>query len=74
MNRKDFLRSATLIAGATVVAAPLGSASEVELQPALKVKLKKSLGFGMIREDLSVTSTTRGAGLPRRLAAATEPD
>jgi hexulose-6-phosphate isomerase len=52
MNRKNFIKSATLIAGAAAVAAPFVSASAAQVKPAAKVTLKKSLGFGMIKEDL----------------------
>lgn len=54
MNRKTFLQSAAWIAGASAVAAPLASAA-VQTNPApAKVTLKKGLGYGMIREDLSM--------------------
>lgn len=55
MNRKDFLRSAALIAGASAMAVPGASATEGMVQPSGKVSLKKSLGFGMIKEELSLT-------------------
>ena len=59
MNRKDFLRSAALIAGATAVAAPFVPASAAQVKPAAKVTLKKSLSFGMIQENLSLTDKFR---------------
>ena len=55
MNRKDFLRSAALIAGASAMAVPGASAAEGMVRPSGKVSLKKSLGFGMIKEELSLT-------------------
>ena len=54
MNRKNFIKSAALVVGATAVAAPFVSASVSQEKPATKVTLKKSLGFGMIKEDLSL--------------------
>lgn len=54
MNRKNFIKSATLAIGATAVAVPFASATVSQSKPATKVTLKKSLGFGMIKEDLSL--------------------
>lgn len=54
MNRKDFLKSAAVIAGASVVT-PLKSASFLQNKTIKKVVLKKSLGLGMIKEELSLT-------------------
>jgi L-ribulose-5-phosphate 3-epimerase len=54
MNRKNFIKSATLLIGATSVAAPFASATVSQSNPATKVTLKKSLGLGMIKEDLSL--------------------
>lgn len=54
MNRKDFLKSAAVIAGASVIT-PLKSASVMQNKPIKKVVLKKSLGLGMIKEELSLT-------------------
>lgn len=55
MNRKNFIRSATLIAGASAVIMPSVFASDSQGKTVDKVTLKKSLGFGMIKEDLSLT-------------------
>ncbi len=60
MNRKNFIRTASLLTGASVISAPMMSAKAGETRsaqsnPAGKVVLKKGLGFGMIREDLSLT-------------------
>ncbi|MEA4949859.1 MAG: sugar phosphate isomerase/epimerase family protein [Petrimonas sp.] len=53
MNRKDFIKSAVAIAGAAAVT-PFASASVSQSQPKKKVTLKKSLGLGMIKEELSL--------------------
>ncbi len=55
MDRKTFLKSATLMAGAAALVAPVTSACASPVKPASRVILKKSLGFGMIKEDLSLT-------------------
>ncbi len=55
MDRKNFIRSATLIAGASAVIMPSVFASDSRGKTVNKVTLKKSLGFGMIKEDLSLT-------------------
>ncbi|MGV8094538.1 MAG: sugar phosphate isomerase/epimerase family protein [Mangrovibacterium sp.] len=52
MDRKDFIRSAALMAGATATTTPFKSVSASGNKPAGKVSLKKGLGFGMINEDL----------------------
>jgi L-ribulose-5-phosphate 3-epimerase len=69
MNKRDFLKSAAVIAGATTVS-PLFSSgmkssliasglttasSKLNKQSTDKVTLKKSLGLGMISEDLSLS-------------------
>ncbi len=54
MNRKNFIRTASLITGASVMSAPLMTAKAAQKSPAGKVTLKKGLGFGMIKEDLSL--------------------
>lgn len=63
MNKREFIKSAAVIAGATAIT-PLASAvaSPVSAfasqagsgQGVKKVTLKKSLGFGMIKEELSL--------------------
>ena len=55
MDRKTFLKSATLMAGAAALVAPVTSACASPVKPASRVILKKSLGFGFIKEDLSLT-------------------
>ncbi len=55
MNRKNFLKSTALIAGATAVSSSFASASSIRANAQGKVTLKKSLGFGMIKEELSLT-------------------
>lgn len=60
MNRKNFIRTASLLTGASVMSAPLMTAKAAQTgsdqnNQAGKVTLKKGLGFGMIREDLSLT-------------------
>ena len=54
MNRKKFLKSAAVLAGAATIT-PFASASVLQSKPAKKVTLKKSLGLGMIQEELSLT-------------------
>ena len=55
MNRKSFIKSAALMTGAVTFATPTLSASVSQAKATNKVTLKKSLGFGMIREELSLT-------------------
>lgn len=55
MNRKGFIRSAAFMAGAATLAPSKLSASVSQTRAISKVTLKKSLGFGMIKEDLSLT-------------------
>ncbi|MDD3968853.1 MAG: sugar phosphate isomerase/epimerase [Proteiniphilum sp.] len=61
MNKRDFIKSAVILSGAAAVL-PLASAAEPLSTPAAGAKstpgsitLKKSLGVGMIREELSLT-------------------
>ena len=54
MNRKDFIKSAAVLAGAATIT-PFASASVLQNKPEKKVVLKKSLGLGMIKEELSLT-------------------
>jgi hexulose-6-phosphate isomerase len=57
MNKREFIKSTAVIAGATAVW-PLSSATVAHGKPDRKegkVTLKKSLGFGMINENLSLT-------------------
>lgn len=60
MNKRDFIKSAARIAGAVAVS-PLVSAAEPRTIPATgeksiagKIMLKKGLGYGMIKEELSL--------------------
>ncbi|WP_298648422.1 sugar phosphate isomerase/epimerase family protein [uncultured Proteiniphilum sp.] len=60
-DKRDFIKSAAVIAGAAVVS-PRASAAEPLAKPAAgeksisgKVTLKKALGYGMIKEELSLT-------------------
>lgn len=69
MNKRDFLKSAAVIAGATTVSPlfPSGmksssiasgittASANLNMQSTGKVTLKKSLGLGMITEDLSLS-------------------
>lgn len=55
MNRKSFIQSAAMMAGFSAVASPLAATALSTDKPAGKVTLKKGLGYGMIREDLSMT-------------------
>jgi len=55
MNRKNFIKSATLMAGASMLSTRSVSASVMQNKSPAKVMLKKGLGFGMIKEDLSLT-------------------
>ena len=55
MNRKNFLKSAALLAGSTFVAPHVQAAAKTQVagKPAAG-KLKKALGFDMIKEELSL--------------------
>jgi len=55
MNRKDFLKSVALMAGATAMSPSTVSASILQEKPKNKTMMKKGLGIGMIKEDLSLT-------------------
>jgi len=59
MNRRNFIRSTTLAVGVTIIATPFVSAAVSHGKSAGKVTLKKSLGIGMIKEDLSLTDKFR---------------
>ncbi len=61
MKKRDFIKSAAVIASAAVVS-PLVSATGSRTNPAMReesipdrVTLKKGLGYGMINEELSLT-------------------
>lgn len=55
MNRKDFIKSAAVLAGAAAMTPLASSASVLQGKPAKRVTLKKSLGLGMIKEGTSLT-------------------
>jgi hexulose-6-phosphate isomerase len=55
MNRKNFIKSAALVTCAAAIIPQTLSASVSQAEVTGKVTLKKSLGFGMIKEDLSLT-------------------
>lgn len=55
MNRKDFLKSVAIMAGATAINPSSASASIFQEKAEKKTMMKKGLGFGMIKEDLSLT-------------------
>ena len=55
MNRKDFIKSVAFMAGATAIGPSSASASIFQERPKKKTMMKKSLGIGMIKEDLSLT-------------------
>jgi L-ribulose-5-phosphate 3-epimerase len=54
MNRKNFIKSVALVAGVSVVSTPFVSAAVSRVKSDNNVSLKKGLGFGMIKEDLSL--------------------
>ena len=55
MNRKEFIKSVTLMAGAAALSPSSASASILKNKPQEKTMMKKSLGIDMIKEDLSLT-------------------
>ena len=55
MNRKHFIKSTALVAGLSAVSSSFSNASSVQKTAPGSVKLKKGLGFGMIKEDLSLS-------------------
>lgn len=55
MDRKNFIKSAILVAGASTVGAPLSQAAGSPTRINDQVRLKKSIGFGMITGNLSLT-------------------
>jgi len=55
MNRKDFIKSAAVLAGAAAMTPLASSASVLQGKPAKRVTLKKSLRLGMIKEGTSLT-------------------
>jgi len=52
MNRKNFIKSASLLAGGTMVSPVMGSDNLFFNKTIKPIKLKKGLGFGMIKEDI----------------------
>lgn len=55
MNRKDFIKSVALMAGATAMSPSSATASIFRETSQKKITMKKGLGIGMIKEDLSLT-------------------
>lgn len=55
MDRKNFIKSAILMAGASTVGTPLSQAAGLPSRGNSQVQLKKSIGFGMITGNLSLT-------------------
>ena len=63
MNKRDFIKAAAALAGATALTPLVSASSKVgstisnsrNMQATKKVVLKKALGLGMITEDLSLT-------------------
>ena len=55
MNRKDFIKSVAFMAGAAAINPSSASASMFQEQTKKKTMMKKSLGIGMIKEELSLT-------------------
>lgn len=51
MNRKNFIKSAALLAGAATVIPTVSAGAAPKASAAGKVALRKSLGFGMIKEE-----------------------
>ncbi len=55
MFRKDFIKSASLLVGGTMISPLLNTSDSVIFQkPTLSIKIKKGIGFGMIKEELSL--------------------
>lgn len=54
MNRKNFIKSAAMMVGASTIM-PIASASVLQNKPKELEKMKKGLGFAMIKEELSLT-------------------
>ncbi|MDD4193404.1 MAG: sugar phosphate isomerase/epimerase [Mangrovibacterium sp.] len=55
MDRKDFIKSATLLAGVSAIIPAFAKASALHDKTVQGVVLKKGLGYGMIKEELSLT-------------------
>jgi len=55
MDRKDFIKSATLLAGASAMIPAFVKASVLHDKVVQGVVMKKGLGYGMIKEELSLT-------------------
>ena len=55
MNRKNFIKSTALVAGVSAVTHPFVSSAVLKNSAAPKITLKKGLGFGMIKEDLTLS-------------------
>ncbi|MDD2475907.1 MAG: sugar phosphate isomerase/epimerase [Dysgonamonadaceae bacterium] len=55
MNRKQFIKSVAVMAGATALSPSTASASIFQEKPIKKPMVRKSLWYNMIKEDLSLT-------------------
>ena len=55
MNRKQFIKSVAVMAGATALSPATASASMFQEKPIKKPIIRKSLWYDMIKEDLSLT-------------------
>ena len=55
MNRKDFIKSVAMIAGATAISPTSAATSIVKEKTEKKPMIKKGIWFGVIKEDLSLT-------------------
>ena len=55
MNRKQFIKSVAVMAGATALSPSTASASIFQEKPIKKPMIRKSLWYNMIKEDLSLT-------------------
>lgn len=55
MNRKDFIKSMAIMAGSAAISPSTATASMFQEMPKNKIMMKKSVGIGMIKEDLSLT-------------------
>ncbi len=55
MNRKDFIKSVALMAGVTAMSPKAAATNMFKQKPQKKIMMKKGLGIGMIKEDLSLT-------------------
>lgn len=60
MDRKDFIKSASLLAGGTLIAPDARVSSKVFTQkPGVRRKLKKAVGYGMIKGEMPMVDKFR---------------